>query len=225
MFRLSLRGIERHLQHVPIRAKPISPSILHSLAAVAASGGFLDRTCFCAALLLFFLMARAGNVFCDPLNSDIGLRGRDISFFEDHILVTFRRTKTIQFGRRRLVLPVFASHSALCVVSACRKMCSSHVGCRSSPFFVRDSLSDAPLTKRSFLVHIRDMLSRAGVSDPFSFSCHSFRRGGASWAFSVGLPGEFIQISGDWASDCYKSYLEVSMETKVHFAKHIANSL
>ena len=69
------------------------------------------------------------------------------------------------------------------------------------------------------------MLFRAKISDPFAYSCHSVRRGGASWAFRLGLPGELIQISGDWASDCYKLYLEVSMDTKLFFAKHMASYL
>jgi hypothetical protein len=35
----------------------------------------------------------------------------------------------------------------------------------------------------------------------------------------MGIPGEFIQIDGDWASDAYKSYLEFSMASKLHVAQ------
>ena len=215
MFKLSFRGIDRHLQHVPHRAKPITPSILLALAGVAEGGNFLDHVCFTAGLMLFLLMSRAGNMFFDSHHPDMGLKGRDISLLKDRILVTFRRTKTIQFGRRRLIIPLLASRSRLCAVEACRKMCSRSSRSRSEHFFVRDEVSGSPLTKRAFLSHIRDMLFRAKISDPFAYSCHSFRRGGASWAFRLGLPGELIQISGDWASDCYKLYLEVSMDTKL----------
>ena len=50
------------------------------------------------------------------------------------------------------------------------------------------------------------------------FSEHSFRRGGATWAFQSGVPGEMIQILGDWASDAYKKVLEFSMQDKLSIA-------
>jgi len=47
--------------------------------------------------------------------------------------------------------------------------------------------------------------------DPQSFSPHSFRRGGASFAFECNVPGEFIKFQGDWRSDGYLVYLEMSV--------------
>jgi hypothetical protein len=46
--------------------------------------------------------------------------------------------------------------------------------------------------------------------NPKQFSTHSFRRGGASWAFSSEIPSELIQLYGDWKSDAYKNYLRFS---------------
>ena len=52
--------------------------------------------------------------------------------------------------------------------------------------------------------------------NPDLYSSHSFRRGGgASWAFKSQIPGELIQLHGDWASDAYKKYLEVPMSTRL----------
>ena len=36
-----------------------------------------------------------------------------------------------------------------------------------------------------------------------------------------GVPGELIQIYGDWASDAYKAYLEFSVESKLAFAQQL----
>jgi hypothetical protein len=33
--------------------------------------------------------------------------------------------------------------------------------------------------------------------DPKQYSSHSFRRGGATWAFSSNIPSELIQLYGD----------------------------
>ena len=63
--------------------------------------------------------------------------------------------------------------------------------------------------------------------------CHSlpsseanpFRRGGASWAFNNGVPGELIQVMGDWKSDAYKVYLEFSLSSKVAIAERLIHNL
>ena len=66
------------------------------------------------------------------------------------------------------------------------------------------------ITKAQFVSVFRSRLARMGVHNPSRFRGHSFRRGGATWHFHAGVPGELIQIFGDWASDAYKCYLEFS---------------
>jgi len=82
-----------------------------------------------------------------------------------------------------------------------------------------------PLTKHRFVTELRCVLSAAGVDDPSSFRGHSFRRGAASWAFNHGVPGELIQLQGDWTSDAYKVYLELSVESTVAVAHHIRTAV
>ena len=41
-----------------------------------------------------------------------------------------------------------------------------------------------------------------------NLSGRSFRRGGACWALSQNIPGEIIEIMGDWKSTVYTSYLD-----------------
>ena len=47
--------------------------------------------------------------------------------------------------------------------------------------------------------------------DPNHYSSHSFRRGGATWAFKCGVSAELIQLQGDWKSDAYKLYLKYGL--------------
>ena len=44
---------------------------------------------------------------------------------------------------------------------------------------------------------------------------HSFRRGGATFAFQVGAHPLFIKCLGDWSSDAYLIYLTLSNKDKV----------
>ena len=54
------------------------------------------------------------------------------------------------------------------------------------------------------------------------FSGHSFRRGGATYLFKMGIPGELIQVMGDWHSDAYKAYLEIDLSTKFNLLKDLS---
>ena len=97
----------------------------------------------------------------------------------------------------------------------------------SSPAFVYLSPggSICTITKSLFVSVFRQRLQANGISNPHLFRGHSFRRGGAQYAFSLGLPGEIIQVFGDWKSDAYKAYLELDMAAKSHLATAVAASL
>ena len=71
----------------------------------------------------------------------------------------------------------------------------------------------------------RRRLSLAGVSLAYTYRGHSFRRGGANWAFQCGVPGELIQVFGDWSSEAYKSYLEFALPAKLRVARAVSHAL
>ena len=58
------------------------------------------------------------------------------------------------------------------------------------------------------------VLTAAGY-DAQAFSSHSFRRGGATWAFKAQVSGELIQLTGDWAADANKCYIEYEFDGKL----------
>ena len=83
--------------------------------------------------------------------------------------------------------------------------------CRSTPVFLISSLKGLiPLTTRTFVSSFCSYLPATVISNAQSVKDHSFRLDAATWAFSSGVPGETIQLYGDWSSDAYKLYLEYS---------------
>ena len=64
----------------------------------------------------------------------------------------------------------------------------------------------------TFISALRKILN--GFQTGSAISGHSFRRGGATWAFKCGIPGEIIQEIGFWKSDAYLRYLEIEMDLK-----------
>ena len=107
------------------------------------------------------------------------------------------------------ICPVSAYHCMVCLVPA---------SSRSALFVLPSHYGSTVLTQDRFIAAFRRALSAAGLPNASSYRGHSFRRGAASWAFNHGVPGELIQIYGDWASDAYKAYLEFSVESKLAFA-------
>ena len=143
------------------------------------------------------------------------------------LLVTFSHTKTIQSGKRRLHLPLLAlPQSPLCPVAAYRRTLLFHSGLRNAPVFqYRTAAGLSDFTRSAFLRHLRVLLHRANIPDFQLFRGHSFRRGGASWAFHSGVSPQLIQIFGDWCSDAYRLYIEFSMASKVSFARQFSAQL
>ena len=74
-----------------------------------------------------------------------------------------------------------------------------------------------PVTYYLFQNVLRKLIKKIG-EDPTHYSSHSFRRGGATWAFSLNIPSGLIQIYGDWSSDAYKTYLKFSLKDKIAVA-------
>ena len=80
-----------------------------------------------------------------------------------------------------------------------------------------------PVTYRDLTVQLRSWLSQIGVQNPEQYSSHSLRRGGTTHAFNNGLPEQTIQILGNWASQCYRRYIEITVETRLQAIHVISN--
>jgi len=230
---VTLRGIDRLALHCPSRAPPVTPSLLVSLVKsdVCTYESPVDIAFSCAFLFAFFLFARISNLVPhSPRTFDYRkhLCRKDIKLSSHGLTVLFKWSKTNQTGSRRLHLPLVRNpHSPLCPVAMFQRMCQLIPAPPAFPAFVVPSHPStlSPVTKAEFVRVFRHRLSVAGVPAAESYRGHSFRRGGANWAFSSGLPGELIQVFGDWSSDAYKSYLEYSMQAKLRVSEGMTQSL
>ena len=86
---------------------------------------------------------------------------------------------------------------------------------------------DIPLFSGS-PTHFSSFLSRVikvvGL-DSTSYSPRSFRRGGATFSFEAKVPSELIRAQGDWRSDCYLIYLEMTDRQKRTAATRMAAAI
>ena len=70
-----------------------------------------------------------------------------------------------------------------------------------------------------FTAQLKRILSLSGL-DPDLYSGHSFRRGGASFLFSVGASQLMVQVLGDWSSMVYTRYLFLDADDRMS-AQHL----
>ena len=152
----------------------------------------------------------------------IAFVGGDIEPSHYGLCVKLSWSKTNQFGNCVLELPLLSiPNSPLWPVQLFYLMCELAPAFSRSPLFVYRSHSGIvkPILKRQFISVLRARLGAAEVAQSYLFHCHSFSQGGTSWAFSAGLPEELIQIFGDWRSDAYTCYLDISKALKLQVAK------
>ena len=231
--RVTLRGIDRVALHCPVRAPPVTPSILLQLVQSSCSPhASSEEIAFsCAFLFAFFLFARVSNIVPfsgRSFDQRKHLCRGNIASAPHGLTVTFKWSKTNQTGSRPLQLPlVFIPNSSLCPVTMFHRMCALIPTGSTAPAFVLPlpGGSFSPITKSLFVKVFRRRLVLAGVPQAPTYRGHSFRRGGANWAFQCGVPGELIQVFGDWSSEAYKSYLVFALPAKLRVATRVSQAL
>ena len=136
--------------------------------------------------------------------------------FSGGIQIRIRWSKTIQFAERLLQVPLpYLPRHPLCPVTAILQAFALTRGAspRGPAFVIPFKGEWIPFPPGRFIATLRTHLGALGLN-PRDFSGHSFRRGAATWALKLGLPGEIIKILGDWKSDAYLNYLSLDHSTK-----------
>lgn len=226
--RLIIRGLRRILGDAQEQKLPITPKILlqiHPQLAAASDSGF-----WAAMLIGFYTFLRKCNLVpksakeFDPVKN---LSRGDILIRPWGLVICVRWSKTIQFRERQLLIPVMrlSKGHPLCPVQAYERHISVFPPTPVSPAFLHSGSGHAtPITHPAFQAKLRKVLSQADL--PASkFSGHSFRRGGATFAFRCGAPVELISLQGDWSSDAVLLYIAQPLERRISVASMIARNM
>ena len=225
--KLAIKGLQRKNPHCPRQAAPITPAMLIKIHKLLDCHKPFDAVFWSLFLTAFFTLARNSNlVQTGSCKQAKQVTRGDISIQADMVIVTFRWTKTIQYGQRKLQVPMVAiPGSVLCPVQAYTQMLSLVPGSEMVPAFSLPSNSRLkPVTYSQFMQVLRALVARIGLA-PGEYSTHSFRRGGATFAFKSQVPGELIKTQGDWTSDAYLRYLDLSMESRLQVAVRMGHQI
>ena len=219
--KLILLAVKKWLGSAVKRRLPIGPELLvviHSKLNMLEP----DDVIFWAMCLVgFFGLFRASNLVA-PTGEEFDVKKHlSRSIFQEcdgYLVVTLLWAKNNQCRERLVQVPLpRLSGSVLCPVAAVRAAFdvtkdSSVLG----PAFLRRKADGAlmPVRYAWFSRKLLGLIEACGL-DRTKYGTHSLRRGGASWALKCGINSEVIRILGDWQSDAYRDYLEVSLQDKL----------
>ena len=206
----------------------ITPSILHATFDHFNLSLLLHAAMWALFLVAFFTFLRKSNLVPDNLRriSPKVITRASLAFTPVGANIHVSATKTIQCQQRSLDLPIpRVPGSRLCPIFALRRHLSLNPGPVSAPLFSVISGSGLqPITYKQFCAFLSRVISSLQL-DPSKFSPHSFRRGGATFAFDCHIPLEIIKLQGDWQRDAYLVYLELSKQQKQRAGQAMADKL
>jgi len=217
----TLRGIKRERGCAPRQATPLLPRELMKIFGLLHPS--LGHNCWRAAVLCSF---RGLLRKCQVTSSESTLRRKDFAFFSWGMLLSIRRSKTIQFKERVLEVPVARCRNLdLCAVHWTelhfREMKADS---GSLAFLLPGESGSNPMTYEFYQATLKWFCGLAGL-DPAKYSSHSLRRGGCTYLSMCGASIEELRSRGDWVSETVFSYLKTPLPSRILDDMRVAASL
>lgn len=225
-----------------VAAKPkmaISLEDLLTMKDHLAVDDWADTIWYAAALTAFFLMLRKDNISVSKevaTNEGHVLKGSDVTPMvgdQRGFWVKIRASKTSGlYNDPHVVALLPVENSPLCPVTAIEKV----IKLRNQIPFINGGQHDntplfmlrhngplyAPLTHKQFVQKLKSLIHDIG-KDSKLFSGHSFRRGAATLAFSLGSQHQHIKHLGNWKSEVFLDYNQWSSEQRVVLPRLLAD--
>ena len=230
----TLCAARRVLGDVPKPKLAITPDILRRIHGLLDFSDINNVVLYTSYLVSFWGFLRKSNVVIgrkSDFHSRLVLTRADVNFDPDgRAWLTLRHTKTIQFQQRVLVVPLalLNGDTTLCPSTWLARMLKGLPTAPSAtPLFSGPRSSGnglMPLTYGRFLENLKRLLATIGY-DARKYAGQSFRRGGATFALSSGVPTELIKLQGDWRSNAYELYAGVTRDTQLAAVRRMASAL
>jgi hypothetical protein len=213
----TLQGLKRKLKGTPKQVLPIDPVILRRMYKYVNTRNTRDLALWCGFLVAFYTLFRKANVCPKEQKYDpetVLTRGDVVIDHEnERVLIFVNFSKTNQFQKQCHVIPIPKNVDPSLDLF-------THL---AALFRQVNADNDAPalsysskcfVTHQTFTEKLKTLLAKSGL-DPSLFSGHSFRRGGASYLYSVGGSTLMVQVMGSWSSQIFTRYLYLSLEDRL----------
>jgi hypothetical protein len=222
-----MQGLKRILGDQVSRKMAVTPELLLSIHAVIDWDQGNEVWLWAAMLVAFFGMFRKDNITvgkASAFNPRGNLCRGDFRVHRNQLWVRVRHSKVIQYGQRVHWVPLLLiPGSPLCPVTAVTAAfaLAPHCGGLAPAFLWKAGGRHGPMTHSLFVRGFKALCMRAGVN-PNVYAGHSFRRGGATFAFRLGVDHALIKLVGDWKSDAYLLYDQTSNSRRLRLPRAIS---
>ena len=216
-YRRVMKGLKRLAGGQPNRKRPISPTDLLRFHARMTHTPFSAALWACM-LTTWWGMLRKSNTtvgYKNPLDAGSVIRSSDVEVVEHlwALRISIRKSKTNQFKERVHVIMLQGSHGhPLDPVAAWQRHLSVNAPTAAEAAFTFQEDGARLSISHEMLVKATKLLFAANGGKASEVSGHSYRRGGATFAFMAGVPDILIQHQGDWQSMAYRMYVDMNPE-------------
>ena len=226
------QGLKRILIHAIKQAEPMTPELLLKISKVVNYRDQVEMVAWVATLLGFYMFMRRSNLVPDTMdnfniNEQFCRADLNIINLDSAMMAEVRWSKTLQFRQKILRFPVLpAQNKAICPVYWTHHMVNAiPAGPQDPAFTVKLEGQTLALSANQLLLRIRKWLTLLGVGNTNSYTLHSLRRGGATFAYRCNIEGEMIKALGSWSSDAYKRYIDTTMDQRYDSMKAFVEGL
>ena len=142
------------------------------------------------------------------------------------MMIEIRWSKIIQHKQKILRLPVLpAENKAICPMFWLYHMVNRIPAAPQDPVLaLRVAGQIVSLSSNQFIYRIRKRLLLIG-EDARIYSLHLLRQGREMFAYEADMEGEMIKLLGDWTSDTYKRYVDISIDKRFESMKAFVEAL
>lgn len=201
---------KRLLGNTQFSSDPLLPAQLIRIYLTLCLTKTDDFVFWCALVLAFRGLLRKSSI-CQGHHN---LHREDVKFLSWGLIISIRKSKTIQFAQRVHEVPISRVGGPLCAMTLLEEMFQRVPADPQLPLFGRIIRNVyKPLTYDWFSKKFKTFVAKAGLSG--KFTSHSLRRGGATALSLVGVPLHQIQKTGDWKSMSVLLYLASPLDHRI----------
>ncbi len=225
ILRTMLCGLNRFMKHRVKPAVPVTPDLSREMFQHVDTANVQQLVTWVATLLGFYLFLHKSNLVPVSKNKVDALQillQQDICTNAHDYLVYIKWTKIRQAGSQEFWLLLLSnSDPIVCLVYWLTRMLAI---IPASPQFPLLGMWDKhknyqPLTYNMFRRILAKWMKAAGITG--RCTPHGLRHGGATWAFAQGIALDAIKKMGDWYSDAYLKYIDISLDSCIDMMQNL----
>ena len=225
--KLALKGLRLTLARPIKQAEPITPEIFMQMFRYVNIDSDEQVAAWTALLYTFHMLLHKSNLVPNTQNKfdpDKQISSQRLCMALNSILVEVVWCKNMQFKEKILPFPLIALDNKVICPVHWTWILIQRVGARpTDPLFCYKRRGKFMILTYPRLTYwFKRWLDLCSIESK-AFTMHSCRRGGCSFLFKANVTGQVIKLLGNWASDVYLRYIDVTLGKRVEAACQFAN--